>query len=81
MLKCSPGWAGVGGALHRGALKALFTNGIDEQFRIIGSDAPFLVLYNIPCPVVDRFLAQVTLVDCQFQDAATIREAVRACFQ
>jgi tetrahydromethanopterin S-methyltransferase subunit A len=64
-----------------GALKALFKNGIDEQSRIIGSDAPFPVLYNIPRPVVDRFLAQVTLVDCQFQDAATIREAVRACFQ
>jgi len=63
------------------ALKALFANGIDEQSRIIGSDAPFPVLYNIPRPVVDRFLDQVTLVDCQFQDAATLREAVRACFQ
>ncbi|WP_440950928.1 tetrahydromethanopterin S-methyltransferase subunit A [Methanosphaerula subterraneus] len=63
------------------ALKALFANGIDEQSRIIGSDAPFPVLYNIPRPVVDRFLDQVTLVDCQFQDAATLREAIRACFQ
>ena len=60
-----------------GALKALFKNGIDEKSRIIGSDAPFPVIYNIPRPVVDRFLDQVTLVDCQFQDAATIREAVR----
>jgi tetrahydromethanopterin S-methyltransferase subunit A len=63
------------------ALKALFKNGIDEQSRIVGSDAPYPFLYNIPRPVVDRFLDQVTLVDCQFQDAATIREAVRACFQ
>ncbi|ACL17842.1 tetrahydromethanopterin S-methyltransferase subunit A [Methanosphaerula palustris] len=63
------------------ALKELFKNGIDEQSRIVGSDAPFPFLYNIPRPVVNRFLDQVTLVDCQFQDAATIREAVRACFQ
>ena len=64
-----------------GALKALFKNGLDEHARIIGSDASFPVLYNIPRPVVDRFLDQVTLIDCQFQDAATIHEAVRACYQ
>ena len=64
-----------------GAIKALFANGIDEKSRIIGSDAPFPVLYNIPRPVIDRFLDQVTLVDCQFQDIPTLREAIRVCFQ
>lgn len=64
-----------------GALKALFANGLDEKSRIIGSDAPFPVLYNVPSEVVERFLDQVTLVDCQFQDVPTLREAIRACYQ
>jgi len=64
-----------------GALKALFTNGLDEKSRIIGSDAPFPVLYNVPREVVERFLDQVTLVDCQFQDIPTLRAAIRACYQ
>ena len=64
-----------------GALKALFADGIDEKSRIIGSDAPFPVLYNVPREVVERFLDQVTLVDCQFQDVPTLREAIRACYQ
>ncbi|HIH02911.1 MAG TPA: tetrahydromethanopterin S-methyltransferase subunit A [Methanoregulaceae archaeon] len=63
------------------ALKALFANGIDEKGRIIGSDAPFPTLYNVPREVVARFLDQVTLVDCQFQDIPTIRAAIRACYQ
>ena len=63
------------------ALRALFANGLDEKSRIIGSDAPLPVLYNVPREVVERFLNQVTLVDCQFQDVPTLREAVRACYQ
>ena len=55
------------------ALKALFTNGLDEKGRIIGLDAPFPTLYNVPREVVARFLDQVTLVDCQFQDIPTLR--------
>ncbi|HQJ88375.1 MAG TPA: tetrahydromethanopterin S-methyltransferase subunit A [Methanoregulaceae archaeon] len=63
------------------ALKALFANGIDERGRIIGTDAPFPTLYNVPRKVVNRFLDQVTLVDCQFQDIPTLRAAIRACYQ
>ena len=63
------------------ALKALFANGIDEKGRILGTEAASAVLYNVPCEVVARFLDQVTLVDCQFQDIPTLREAIRACYQ
>ena len=63
------------------ALKALFANGLDEKGRIIGSDAPFPTLYNVPREVVARFLDQMTLVDCQFQDIPTLRAAIRACYQ
>lgn len=63
------------------ALKALFANGIDEKGRIIGTEAASAVLYNVPCEVVARFLDQVTLVDCQFQDVPTLRAAIRACYQ
>ncbi len=64
-----------------GALKALFANGIDGKGRIIGSDAPFPVLYNVPREVVVRFLDQATLVDCQFQDIPTLRATIHACYQ
>lgn len=30
---------------------------------------------------MERFLDQVTLIDCQSQDILTLREAVRACYQ
>ncbi len=63
------------------ALKALFANGIDEKARVIGTEAANAVLYNVPREVVARFLDQVTLVDCQFQDIPTLRAAIRACYQ
>ena len=63
------------------ALKALFANGIDEKGRVIGTEAANAVLYNVPREVVGRFLDQLTLVDCQFQDVPTLRAAIRACYQ
>jgi tetrahydromethanopterin S-methyltransferase subunit A len=63
------------------ALKALFANGIDEKGRVIGTEAANAVLYNVPREVVARFLDQVTLVDCRFQDVITLRAAIRACYQ
>jgi tetrahydromethanopterin S-methyltransferase subunit A len=63
------------------ALRALFANGIDDKGRIIGTEAASAVLYNVPREVVARFLDQVTLVDCQFQDLPTLRAAIRACYQ
>ncbi len=75
--------AGPESAGHRTgeALKALFANGIDEKGRIVGTEAASAVLYNVPREVVARFLDQVTLVDCQFQDLPTLRAAIRACYQ
>lgn len=63
------------------ALKAFFANGLDEKSRVIGTEAANAVLYNVPREVVERFLDQVTLVDCQFQDIPTLRAAIRACYQ
>jgi tetrahydromethanopterin S-methyltransferase subunit A len=63
------------------ALKALFAHGIGEKGRIVGTDAASAVLFNVPREVVARFLDQVTLVDCQFQDLPTLRAAIRACYQ
>ena len=63
------------------ALRALFANGIDEKGRVIGTEAANAVLYNVPREVVARFLDQITLVDCQFQDIPTLRTAIRACYQ
>ena len=68
---------------HTGdALKALFTNGVDERKRIVGSDAAHAVLHNIPAAFILRLLQQVTLIDLQFVgDPEEIRKAVWACYQ
>jgi len=76
--------AGVeaGAALTGQALKALIANGIDDKKRIIGTDAPHPFLYNIPVQLIERFRAQLKLVDLQFQgDAGQIQKAVWACYQ
>src|SRR5512143_2458466 len=49
------------------ALKALLTNGVDGQRRIIGTSAPHPVLYNLPLEALERFRNQVSLVDLQFE--------------
>ncbi|MDD4136592.1 MAG: tetrahydromethanopterin S-methyltransferase subunit A [Methanoregula sp.] len=63
------------------AIKALFRNGVDEKKRIIGTTGLSAYLYNVPMEFIQRFRAQLTLVDCQFQDESVIRKAVWSCFQ
>jgi tetrahydromethanopterin S-methyltransferase subunit A len=62
------------------AIKALLKNGIDGK-DIIGTTGLSAVLHNVPVEFIQRFREQLTLVDCQFQDAAVIRKAVWSCFQ
>ena len=64
------------------ALKALLTNGVDEKKRIVGTDAPHPILYNVPMEFIDRFRRQLSLIDLQFEaDPDLIRKAVWSCFQ
>jgi len=64
------------------ALKALFANGVDEKRRIIGTEAPHPLLYNVSLPAIERFRQQVSLIDLQFEgDPEIIRKAVWSCYQ
>ncbi len=70
------------GHLTGQALKALLTNGVDERQRIIGTEAPHPFLYNLPLELIERFRAQLTLIDLQFEgDAEVVRKAVWSCYQ
>ncbi|MEW6554727.1 MAG: tetrahydromethanopterin S-methyltransferase subunit A [Actinomycetota bacterium] len=70
------------GHLTGDAVKALFANGVDEKMHIIGTESPHPFLYNIPRELIERFRAQLTLVDLQFQgDPGLIRRAVWSCYQ
>ncbi len=64
------------------ALKALLTNGVDEKKRIVGTNAPHPLLFNLPALFIERFRQQITLIDLQFEgDPDLIRQAVWACYQ
>jgi tetrahydromethanopterin S-methyltransferase subunit A len=63
------------------AIKALLRNGVDEKNRIIDTAGLTAVLHNVPAEFIRRFRAQLTLVDCQFQDESAIRKAVWSCYQ
>lgn len=70
------------GHLTGAAVVALADNGIDDNSRIIGSEARTPFLYNIPEKAVARFRNQIRLVDLVNEgDPAVIREAVQACYQ
>jgi tetrahydromethanopterin S-methyltransferase subunit A len=70
------------GHLTGSALRALFVNGVDAKKRIIGTDAPHPVLYNLPQEAIDRFRSQVSLIDLQFEgDPEVLRQAIWACYQ
>ena len=70
------------GHLTGEAFKALLKNGVDDRKRIIGTDAPHPLLYNIPMEYIERFRAQVTCVDLQFKGTPeTVKQAVWACYQ
>jgi len=44
-------------------INALYKNGLDENKRIIGTEAPAPLLFNIPKEWVDRFVKQTKLID------------------
>jgi tetrahydromethanopterin S-methyltransferase subunit A len=69
------------GHLTGEALKAFLHNGVDEQRRIIGTNAPFPLLLNLPMEYIDRFRQQLTLVDLQFQNPEIMKKTVQACSQ
>ena len=64
------------------AFKSLFKNGVNEKKRIIGTEAKYPLLYNLPIEFIERFIEQVSLVDMQFKGTPeTIRKAVWSCYQ
>jgi tetrahydromethanopterin S-methyltransferase subunit A len=64
------------------AMKALIDNGVDDRKRIIGVKSPHPVLFNLPVEFIDRFRAQLELIDVQFEaDPEIIRKAVWSCYQ
>lgn len=63
-------------------LNALSENGIDENRRIIGSEALTPFLYNIPHEVVERFREQVRIINLINEgDPKLIRNAIWSCYQ
>ena len=63
-------------------LQALSDNGVDEDSRIIGSQAPTPFLYNIPREAIERYRRQVRLINLLNEgDPGLIREAVWSCYQ
>ena len=70
------------GHLTGEAFKALLANGVDEKKRIIGTDAPHPLLFNLPMEFIERFRVQVSLIDLQFKGTPeTVRRAVWSCYQ
>jgi len=70
------------GHLTGEAFKAFLKNGVDEKKRIIGTNAPHPLLYNLPLEFIDRFRQQVSLIDLQFRGTPElIRKAIWSCYQ
>lgn len=70
------------GHLTGEAFKALLNNGVDEKKRIVGTNAPHPLLFNLPLRFIERFRAQVALIDLQFKGTPeTVRRAVWSCYQ
>lgn len=75
------------------ALKALKYNGIDDEKRIIGSNALTPYVYNIPTEIVERFRSQIvdiidllckpgeTNIEKSGLNPETVSEAIQACYQ
>lgn len=70
------------GHLTGEALKALIYHGVDENKRIIDTNAPHPYLFNLPIEMIERFRKQLSLIDLQFEgDPDLIRKAVWSCYQ
>jgi tetrahydromethanopterin S-methyltransferase subunit A len=63
-------------------INALYKNGIDENKRIIGTEAPAPFLFNIPVEWIGRFMRQTRLVDLTNEGSPeVIRESIWSCYQ
>jgi tetrahydromethanopterin S-methyltransferase subunit A len=63
-------------------LKSLLLNGVDDKKRIIWTSAPHPFLFNLSMTMIERFRAQVSLIDLQIEgDPEVIRKAVWSCYQ
>jgi tetrahydromethanopterin S-methyltransferase subunit A len=64
------------------ALQALLANGLDDNCRIIGAEAPTPYLYNLPHEAIERFRQQIRIVDLLNEgDPRLVREAVWSRYQ
>ena len=64
------------------AVLSLKAHGIDEQKRIVGTEAPTPYLFNIAREYVDRFREQVTVLDLVNEGSPDVlRQAVWSCYQ
>ena len=70
------------GHLTGQAVLALAANGVDENRRIVGADAPTPYLYNLPGEAIQRFREQIRPIDLVNEgDANAVRDAVWSCYQ
>jgi tetrahydromethanopterin S-methyltransferase subunit A len=70
------------GHLTGEALVSLVKNGVDENKKIIGTEAPTPYLFNLPKEYTERFRKQiVTVVDFLYTSDESINEAIRTCYQ
>jgi tetrahydromethanopterin S-methyltransferase subunit A len=70
------------GHLVGNALIALAKNGLDDQKRIIGTEAPTPYLFNVQPEFVKRFRDQITVIDLINEGLPeVIRQAVWSCYQ
>lgn len=70
------------GHLTGEALKSLMKNGIEENKKIRGTEAPTPYLFNLPKEYIERFRKQIiTVVDLLYAPYGDVSEAVRSCYQ
>jgi len=70
------------GHLAGDTILALAKNGMDENKRVIGSEALTPYLFNIPTGYVERFRKQITVIDLLNEGSPEVlRQAVWSCFQ
>lgn len=64
------------------ALMSLVKNGIDENKKIIETEAPTPYLFNLPKEHIERFRKQiVTVVNLLYASNDAVAEAIHACYQ
>lgn len=70
------------GHLVGDAILALARNGVDENKRIVGAEAPTPFLFNISIEFIERFRKQVTVIDLVDEGSPDLlRQAVWSCYQ